>query len=93
GLVPTPVSLYGVVMLLAAAAYYILVRALLRSHPSDWMLARVIGSDYKGKVSLLLYALGVGLSYVQPLIGWALYVVVDFMWLVPDTRIEKLMGE
>jgi uncharacterized membrane protein len=93
GLVSTPVSLYGVVMLLAAVAYYVLVRALLRSHPSDSTLATAIGSDFKGKISLLLYALGVALSFLHPLIGWGLYVVVALIWLVPDTRIEKLMGE
>ncbi len=93
GLVSLPVSVYGVVLLLAAAAYYILVRALLASHPSDSRLATAIGSDAKGKVSLLLYAAAIPGSFLHPMLGWALYVAVALIWLVPDRRIERVLKE
>ncbi len=93
GRVSLPVSVYGVILLLCAVAYTILVRALLASHPSDSRLAAAIGSDTKGKVSLLIYALGVALSHLQPLLGWACYVTVALIWVVPDKRIERALKE
>ena len=93
GLAPVPVSLYGVVLLLSAVAYYILVRTLLASHPSESRLAAAIGSDFKGKVSLFIYAAAIPASFVHPLLGWALYVVVAFIWLVPDKRIERVLSD
>jgi uncharacterized membrane protein len=92
GLVSLPVSVYGAVMLLSAAAYYILVRSLLASHANDSRLAAAIGSDLKGKVSLLLYALAIAGSFLHPLVGWALYVTVAVIWLVPDMRIERVLS-
>jgi uncharacterized membrane protein len=93
GLVPLPVSVYGVVLLMAAVAYFILVRALLASHPRDSRLAAAIGSDFKGKVSLVLYAAALPLSFVHPLLAWALYVTVALIWLVPDRRIEHELSK
>ena len=93
GLVPLPVSVYGVVLLLSAVAYYILVRALLASHTRDSRLAVAIGSDAKGKISLLLYAAAIPACFVHPLLGWALYVTVALIWLVPDRRIERVLKE
>ncbi|HET6846990.1 MAG TPA: TMEM175 family protein [Anaerolineales bacterium] len=93
GLVSLPVSIYGAVMLLSAVAYFILVRALLASQPRDSRLAAAIGSDTKGRISMLIYALGMGLSFVQPLLGWACYVIVALIWLVPDMRIERVLSD
>ncbi len=86
-----PVAVYGVVLLLAGIAYYILVRALLRVHPNESPLAKAIGRDFKGKVSLLIYALAIPASFLSTLAGWALYMVVALIWLVPDKRIENIL--
>jgi uncharacterized membrane protein len=88
---PWPVALYGVVLLLAGVAYYILVQALLAVHGQNSLLAAALGSDFKGKASLILYSLAIPLAFVNSYISCVLYVVVAFMWLVPDQRIEKVM--
>jgi uncharacterized membrane protein len=80
-----PMAAYGVVLLLAAMAYFLLTRALVSLHGSDSALAVAVGSDVKGKVSLLLYALAVPLAF-------AVYVLVALMWLAPDRRIEKALA-
>ena len=92
GSVRVPVAVYGVVLILAAVAYFILVRALLAAHGADSALASAIGRDTKGKLSLLLYALAIPASFVSPFIGWALYTVVALGWLVPDRRIENTLS-
>ncbi len=84
-----PTALYGTVLLLAGVAYTILVRALLAHHDHDSKLARAIGTDRKGWLSLALYAAGIGVSFVQPVVSNLVYVAVAIMWLVPDTRIER----
>jgi uncharacterized membrane protein len=92
-LAPTPVALYGAVMLLAAVAYFILTRTLIASHGQDSILATSIGSDVKGKVSLGFYAAAIPLAFVRPWISCACYVLVAMMWLVPDRRIETRVSE
>ena len=74
---------------MAGLAYTILVRSLLAHHDKDSALARAIGRDRKGMLSLVLYAAGIGLSFVQPWVANALYVTVAVIWLVPDARIER----
>ena len=91
GFAAVPVALYGAVLLMAALAYYILVRQLLHSHLPDSALARAIGSDAKGKVSLLIYAAGIALCFVHPAIAVALYMAVALIWVVPDRRIERAL--
>ena len=88
-----PVMLYGIVQIGSAVAYTILVRRLLASHGRDSALARAIGSDFKGWVSLLIYLLGIGLSFLQPMLGMLLYALVSVMWLIPDRRIERALSE
>jgi len=90
---PGPVALYGVVLLAAAIAYFILVRVLLARHGKDSVLAAAIGSDFKGKISVVIYAAAIALSLVNALYACALYIVVAIMWLVPDRRIEKVLKE
>jgi len=92
GLVSLPVALYGVVLLLAAGAYYLLVRTLIVVHGSESPLGAAVGRDVKGKVSMLIYAVAIGVSFLSPLIAWALYVAVALIWLVPDRRIEKTLA-
>lgn len=87
------VVLYGTVLILAAIAYYILVRVLLRAHPADHVLAKAIGSDFKGRISVVIYAAGIGLALLHPWLGMALYTVVALLWLVPDRRIERHLAD
>ena len=86
------VALYGGVLLCAAIAYYILVRALLALHGSKSVLAAALGSDFKGKISIVLYLVAIALSLINNWIGFAIYVLVAIMWLVPDKRIERQVG-
>jgi uncharacterized membrane protein len=88
---PIPVALYGVVMLLCAIAFTILVRVLIAHHGKDSTLARAIGDDQKGKISLLCYVAAVPLAFVDPRISLALYVTVAVIWFLPDRRIERLV--
>lgn len=90
---PLPVALYGVVLLFAAIAYFLLVKALIARHGADSTLAASIGRDRKGKASVVVYAVAIPLSFVQPWIACACYVLVAIMWLVPDPRIEKALSQ
>ena len=83
-----PVALYGVVLLMSAIAYTILVFTLLAA-PGNELLASALGSDFKGKISIVIYIAGIALSFVNSWIGLALYVAVAVMWLIPDRRIER----
>jgi uncharacterized membrane protein len=85
-----PVLAYGAVSLAAAIAYFILQRLIIRSQGNESTLARAIGSDVKGKISPVLYSLGVILAYPARWLSLALYVFVALMWLVPDRRIERM---
>jgi uncharacterized membrane protein len=87
-----PVALYGVVMFCAACAYYVLTRALIAHHGSDSALAVALGSDFKGKVSVVIYVVAILLALRAPAVAGALYVLVALMWLVPDLRIERLLA-
>lgn len=88
---PLPTALYGGVLLLAAIAYFLLQGAIIRSQGSQSLLKRALGDDIKGKISPLLYALAIGLAFVQTWLAWALYALVALIWLVPDRRIEKAL--
>jgi uncharacterized membrane protein len=85
---PNPSAAYGVVMLCAAIAYYILAHSLVAAQGPDSRLARAFGDDRKGKISVVLWAIGIGLAFVNPWMAVAVYVGVALIWLVPDTRIE-----
>lgn len=86
-----PVALYGMVLLLAGFAYFILTRALIAHHGKGSALATALGRDFKGKVSLVFYAVAIPLSFVNSWFAGALYVLVAVMWLIPDRRIEKTL--
>jgi uncharacterized membrane protein len=87
------VSAYGAVLILAALAYYLLVRALLACHPSDSKLAHAIGRDFKGKISLGIYAAAVVIACAVPWLAVTLYATVALLWLIPDRRIEHVLVE
>jgi uncharacterized membrane protein len=90
---PAPVALYGGVLLMAAVAYWLLVRALLARHGPDSLLARAIGSGAKENVSLLAYGVAILVAYSERWVACAIYVVVAVVWLVPDRRIERVLAE
>jgi uncharacterized membrane protein len=85
------VALYGVVLIMAATAYFILVRVLLAGHAADSVLARAIGSDFKGRVSVVIYAVGIALAFANSWLGLVAYMLVAIIWLIPDRRIEKTL--
>src|SRR5437868_12316951 len=87
-----PVALYGVVLLCAAIAYFILARSLLSIHAPDSVLATALGADFKGKISMVIYLFAIPLAFVRPWLACSLYVLVAVMWLVPDRRIEKTIA-
>ena len=86
-----PVALYGIILLLAAIAYTILVQSLLSLHGPDSLLANALGSDFKGKISIVLDLIAIPLAFFKPWIAFTIYVLVAVMWLVPDRRIERQM--
>jgi uncharacterized membrane protein len=88
-----PVALYGAVLFMAAVGFTILVRALIARHGPHSTLARAVGADRKGWISLLLYGLAVPLAFVYRGIALGIYVLVTLIWLVPDTRIERILTE
>ncbi len=88
-----PVALYGVVMLGAAIAYFILTRALIALHGRDSVLATAIGRDFKGAVSVVIYSAAIPLSFANSWSACGLYVLVAVMWLIPDRRIEKTISQ
>ena len=84
-----PVAAYGAVMLLAAIAYYILVRALIALHGEGSTIATAIGGDFKGKISIVIYVAAMLLAVVNPLLSGGLYVLVAVIWFIPDRRLER----
>ena len=87
-----PVALYGGVLLLAAVAYFLLVRSLLALHGQDSVLATALGSDFKGKISIVIYIVAILLAFVAAWLSCAIYVLVAVMWIIPDRRIEKVIS-
>lgn len=90
-----PTALYGAVLFMAAVAYYILTRALLAVHGEggNGKLAAAVGRDIKGKLSVVAYALAIGLAFVVPAASLALYALVAAVWLIPDRRIEHVISQ
>jgi uncharacterized membrane protein len=87
-----PTAVYGVVLLAAALAYYLLQAALLSTEDEQAILRSAIGADVKGKASPLLYCLAIGLCFVNRWLGVAVYVAVALIWLVPDRRVERSLS-
>lgn len=85
---PLPTAVYGVVLLAAAIAYYILQNLIIAEHGENSKLKKAVGSDLKGKLSPLIYLAAIALAFVNQWISDALYVIVALVWLVPDRRIE-----
>lgn len=88
-----PCAVYGLVLLMAALAYWLLQRAIIASQGRDSLLARAVGRDWKGTLSPVLYVLGIAATPWSTRLSQALYVLVALMWLVPDRRIEKALQD
>lgn len=88
---PWCVALYGVVLLFASIAYFILTRALISLHGGDSILVKAVGRDYKGQISTVIYLVAIPLALVKSWLSCTLYIIVAIMWLIPDRRIEKTL--
>lgn len=89
---PLPSALYGVVLMMAGTAYWILAHVIIASEGRDSLLAKAIGNDRKGRLSVLLYAFAIPIAFVNQWISQVLYVGVALIWLLPDRRIEKVLA-
>jgi TMEM175 potassium channel family protein len=88
-----PVAVYGAVLFMAGIAYYILSQALIRHHGKDSALAKAVGTDFKGRISIGFYAVAIVFSFWNRWVALGIYVLVAVMWLIPDQRIEKTLSE
>ncbi len=88
-----PTAVFGIVLFMAGVAYYILEQLLLRLHGNESTMARALGTDLKGKLSVVIYAVAIGLAFVHTWISLALYTLVAIIWLMPDKRIENKIAE
>jgi uncharacterized membrane protein len=89
----TPVVVYGVNLLLAALAYYLLEQRIMRAEGDSSLLREALGRDLKGKVSPVIYVTGIALAFVEPWLGLVPFVVVALIWMVPDRRLEAYVAE
>jgi uncharacterized membrane protein len=85
-----PVALYGIIACMAGIAYYFLAHCLASIHGKDSTLAIALGKDRKGIISVVLYIIGIGLSFVYTGLALVIYVLVAMLWFIPDKRIEKI---
>lgn len=89
---PAPSALYGVVLLMAGIAYWILQQLIIASQGQDSLLKEAVGGDWKGKLSPVIYAIAIPLAFWSQWISLSLYVLVALVWLVPDRRIERVLA-
>ncbi len=85
-----PMVLYGIILLMSALAYFILQSRIIKNHGPDSILSRAIGGDFKGKISPILYIIAIGFCWISTWISGTIYILVAFIWLVPDNRIEVI---
>jgi uncharacterized membrane protein len=88
-----PSALYGVILLMAAMAYWVLQIVIIRMQGPESLLKKAVGRDWKGKLSPVLYVLGIIATLWSPAVSQAIYVFVALLWLVPDKRIEKVLRD
>ena len=88
---PAPSALYGIVLLMAAIAYWLLQHVIILSQGPDSILKRAVGSDWKGKLSPVLYAVAIAVAFWSQWVSLSLYVFVALLWLIPDRRIENVL--
>ena len=90
---PMTMALYGGILLMAAIAYFILQNLIIQEHGKEGILAKAVGSDFKGKLSPILYILGIASCWINSWISALFYILVALMWLIPDKRIERTLEE
>jgi uncharacterized membrane protein len=90
---PLQVAAYGAVLLLSACAYTILTKVLVAGHGKDSLIARALGKDFKGNISLAIYVVAIAVAFWEPWLAGLLYAAVAAIWLRPDRRFEKLLAE
>lgn len=88
-----PTAVFGIVLFMAGVAYYILEQLLLRLHGNESTMARALGTDLKGKLSVVIYAVAIGAAFLHTWISLSLYTLVAIIWLIPDKRIENKIAE
>ncbi|MCW3085430.1 MAG: hypothetical protein JWP12_2796 [Bacteroidetes bacterium] len=88
-----PVAVYGADLVLCAIAYYILQTLILKEHSKNSPFVKALGKDLKGKISPILYLIGIPFAFVNTWISGILYITVAFIWLIPDKRIERALSE
>src|ERR1041384_7907540 len=88
-----PTALYGVVLLMAGAAYVILQQTIIRAQGSDSLLKKAIGRDWKGKLSPVLYVAGIVVAFRWTFLAQAIYVAAALIWLIPDQRIKRVLQQ
>ena len=84
-------ALYGFIMLMAAIAYYILQYRIIKSQGTESLLAKAVGKDVKGKISPVLYIIGIVFSWISSWLAGSMFILVALIWLIPDKRIEKII--
>lgn len=88
-----PMALYGIILLMAALAYFVLQKVIIKNHGEDSLLAKAVGKDKKGKISPILYVIAIAATWVSPWVSGGLYILVALIWLIPDKRIENIFNE
>ena len=88
-----PAAVYGVILLMAAIAFWILQQFILASEGTDSLLKRALGTDWKGKISPILYAIGIGMVFFSQWISIGIYVLVALIWVIPDRRFERALKD
>lgn len=88
-----PIAFYGVILLMASIAYFILQTIIIKHHKDDFILRKAIGKDFKGKLSTALYIVGLAMSFINSWVTIACYLIVAIIWIVPDKRIEQNINE
>ena len=91
-LATVPAAAYGINLLASALAYYALQLAIIRDQGEGSVLATAVGRDWKGKASPIVYAIGIGLAFVSPVLAVVVYVGLALLWLVPDRRLERTIA-
>jgi uncharacterized membrane protein len=90
---PWPIALYGIILLMNSLAYFVLVIALIRHEGPNSLLATAFGTDWKGKVSIVIYCVAIALSCINYYVSFGLYILVACIWFIPDKRIERTIAE
>ncbi|HEX9253824.1 MAG TPA: TMEM175 family protein [Ignavibacteriaceae bacterium] len=88
-----PTAFYGLILLMAAIAYYILQLTIINQQGDNSILAKALGTDLKGKLSIVIYLISISLVFINPFISQGLYALVAFLWVIPDKRIERVLSE